>query len=316
MPAFAGPLKSGYIPAAAAGPNIPWLVDDAKQKIAVQRPVELPSLASRMFHHPGVLGYAMRDQDEYNDAVKHDLLVKRLREIRDQFPNEFANTNAGTGPDGKPIQWGDVPLDQDTTPSPYKWRGISAPGQPMREGSDWLRSVFSIPQNAVRVMGGSVNQAKAESDMAKGLDTALMGIPSMIQGKDANPEWSGDKERPFAALERLTEYPESQGLLEAKPSNSDEARDGITSFGQAFVDIGAPENTATYMVGGLLDGLTDPFPLGPAAFRSAMAKQYGKAAIQAAAEFGPNLGASYVAAPRKPVAPPEPVVHKHWSEYH
>lgn len=311
MPPFQNQyMRNGY------QPNISGLIGRAQQDIAIERPTQRPGVASVAFNHPGFLGYAIRSQDEYDDAVRHDKLVKRLREIRGQYPEQFAATQAGQNPDGTPIPWKDVPIDQDTTPSPYKWRGIGAAGQPLREGSDWIRSVFSIPQNLTRVLGGSVNQVDAENDLAKGIDTALMGVPSMVQGKDANPEWSNSQERPFAALDRLVDYPASQDLLEAKKTTN--PRDGITSFAESFHDVGLPENTATYVAGGILDGLTDPFPLGPAAIRSALAKKYGKAALLGAADLVPNVGLSLLTANSRkpPPPPPEPVIQKPWYEYH
>lgn len=323
MPPFQNQyMRNGY------QPNISGLIGRAQQDIAIERPTKRPGMASVAFNHPGFLGYAIRSQDEYDDAVRHDKLVKRLREIRSQYPEQFAATQAGKTPGGDPIAWGDVPIDQDTTPSPYKWRGISAAGQPLREGSDWIRSVFSIPQNLTRVLGGSVNQADAEDDLARGIDTALMGIPSAVQGKDANPEWSNSQERPFNALDRLVDYPASQDLLEAKKTTS--PRDGITSFAESFKDIGAPDTTATYVAGGLLDAVTDPFPLGPAAIRSALGKQYGKAALLGLLDVVPNVGMNLYAAQDRtknmydavdaatssPPKPQQPVIQKPWYEYH
>jgi hypothetical protein len=259
--------------------------------------VELPSITERIVNHPGVVGYAMRDQDEYNDSIRHDALVQNLRDIRGQHPEEFQQTIAGTRADGTPVYWGEVPIDQDTTPSPYKWRGIAAAGQPLREGSDWIRSVFSIPQNALRVFGGSANQVDAESDLAKGLDTALMGVPSIVSGQDPNPEWSSSKDRPFSALDRLLDHRNSQGLMEASPTHN--ARDGITTFAEAFRDIGAPNSVATDVAGGVLDAVTDPFPLGPAAIKSAIGKKYGTAAIQLGADLIPQVGLNYWMSPAR-----------------
>lgn len=277
--------------------SIPALVADAQHQVASQRPVPLPSLASRLAGHPGFLGYAMRDQDEYNDAIRHDAFVHRLRAIRDKYPDQFAASVAGHADDGSPILWGQVPIDHDTTPSPYKWRGVAAAGQPLREGSDWIRSVFSVPQNVLRVLGGSANQAKAEGDLAAGLDTALMGIPSIVAGRDPNPEWLSSKDRPFASLGRLLDGAAPAALMEARPTQNPRA--GITAFSEALRDIGAPNSVATDIAGGAMDAVVDPFPLGAAAARSALARKFGRAALEAGAEFLPQVGLNYWMSPAR-----------------
>ena len=309
MPPFQNQyMRGGY------QPNISGLIGRAKQDIAIERPTQRPGAASLAYNHPGFLGYAIRSQDEYDDAVRHDKLVQRLREIRKEFPEQYKDTVAYTGQDGTPVRYEDVPIDQDTTPSPYRFRGYNAPGQPLREGSDWLRSVFSIPQNVTRVIGHSNGAAtpegmQADSDLLSGIDTALLGVPSMISGGEANPTWKSDVEKPFASMGRLMDqHPGNRpdvftGLFEQKPTNQ---REGITSFSQVAKEFGAPDTMATDIIGGIGDAVTDPFPFGVAGVRNLLAKQYGNAAKNFGREALPYVAMNTMFAHPKSPPPPAP----------
>ena len=307
MPPFQNQyMRNGY------QPNISGLIGRAKQDIAIERPTQRPGMASLAFNHPGFLGHAIRSQDEYDDAVRHDKLVQRLREIRKEFPEQYKDTVAYRGQDGTPVSWGEVPIDQDTTPSPYRFKGYTAPGQPLREGSDWIRSVFSIPQNVTRVIGHSNGAAtpegaQADRDLLAGVDTSLLGVPSMISGGETNPTWKNDVEKPFASMGRLMDqHPAIKqnaiwGLLEQNPTKD---RDGITSFSSVAREFGAPDSIATDIVGGIGDAVTDPFPFGVAGVRNLLAKQYGNAAKNFGREALPYMALNSLAGALK--APPPP----------
>jgi hypothetical protein len=310
MPPFQNQyMRGGY------QPNIHALINRAQHDIGNERPTQRPGVASLAYNHPGFLGYAIRSQDEYNDAVRHDKLVKRLREIREQFPEQYKNTVAYMGQDGTPVRYEDVPIDQDTTPSPYRFRGYNAPGQPWREGSDWIRAVFSIPQNMARVIGHSgpptPEQADADRDYISGLDVALLGIPSMVSGGETNPTWKNDVEKPFNSMSRFMEqHPGNKpnavwGLLEQKPTIQ---RDGITSFSQVAREFGAPDSMATDIIGGLGDAVTDPFPFGVAGVRNLMAKQYVPAVKNFGKELLPYVAMNAMFSSPKNPPPPAPKI--------
>lgn len=188
--------------------------------------------------------------DEYDEMVRHNALIRRLQGIDRQNPEgyreAFINRSGVAALAPTDLRKADRP------PVRYKpTMPIGTPRNPIAEGLRWWDSTTSGFWNAARMAMGDETAAE---DFAKNADTFLMRVPTFLKHGSFSPGYDeylrAVGETPFYDPGYM-----ATGRADYIPYSEDA---GATGGGDFLVQAGVPEGTATDIAGLLLDGFVDP----------------------------------------------------------
>lgn len=297
--------RTGLYPASVGPgmrPSIDQRVNDAVQEVSSLPSVPYPSTWSVVSKHPGVLGYQVMTDNEYQAASKYDMLMRRLQAIQQDDPSAFRRSAiAQLLPDGNPQPikapgwFHDRERGADEPVPPYRHRGVFAPGQPGRTFMDlWMVPFSAVANNVIRP---SYDLDKAVENQPAQLNNATGGMYGLVTGKDMNPAWSSEQR-----------YVESQGFASpsmlatgGKPhlAYQYEGPSGTVDGPQVLEEIGYPDHWSRDFLGIAMEAPLDPATtsLGLMGKNLARAGRYASPAAKRAAlgAAGRNLGGELAA---------------------
>ena len=185
-------------------PGVDDLVREAVQDIKALPKVPYPSTAEVMANHPGVAGYQVLTDKEYQNVNKYDMLMRRLQAIQNENPSGYRQSSDAQGvtfgitpePVRDRSMWGNAlgskAGDGYSPVPPYRHRGFLAPGQPVRNAWDlWMVPFSAVANNMVRPL---YDLDKAVTTQPAQLANATGGLSNVVQGKEMNPAWSEERE--------------------------------------------------------------------------------------------------------------------------
>lgn len=198
--AIATGRRTGLYPAAPS-PRLNTSIDQqvaaAVDEISNLPRLPYPSTWSVVANHPGVLEYQVMTDDEYQQANKYDMLMRRLQAIQHENPSSWSGSAiAQLLPGGQPTPikepgWFGGERSGATPVPPYRYRGVFAPGQPGRTFMDlWMVPFSAVANNVVRPMADLDKAAEAQPAQ---LNSATGGLYNLARSKDMNPAWSGEQ---------------------------------------------------------------------------------------------------------------------------
>lgn len=305
-------------------PGVDDLVREAVQDIKALPKVPYPSTAEVMANHPGVAGYQVLTDKEYQNVNKYDMLMRRLQAIQNENPSGYQQSSEAQGvtfgiapePVRDRSMWGNAlgskAGDGYSPVPPYRHRGFLAPGQPVRNAWDlWMVPFSAVANNMVRPL---YDLDKAVTTQPAQLANATGGISNLIQGKEMNPAWA--EERAFS--ESAGPMSPAMLLTQGNPAKmyQYEGPSGTVDGEEILTETGYPEHWSRTALGMLLEAPLDPATtsLGligknaarvmryasPAARNAALrgvgsnvaGELYAPAAMTGALEYGRSLGGS------------------------
>lgn len=294
------PTPTG-MPKSDFDPGVDDLVREAARDVMDLPDLPYPSVASVAANHPGVLGYQVLTDDEYQNVNKYDMLMRRLAAIQGENPSGFKSSDVAQrvtlGEDPEPVRdrswwgraWGSKPSGGHAPVPPYRHRGVLAPGQAVRTALDlWMVPFSAVANSVVRPM---YDLDKAVAHQPAVLNTATGGLANLVQGKDMNPAWSG--ERAFSE----SAAPLSPAMLMTKGDPAKmyqyDGPSGTVGGEEILTDAGYPEHWSRTALGMLLEAPLDPATasLGMLGKNAARAMRYASPAARNAAlrHMGGNL---------------------------
>lgn len=250
----------------------------ARQEMADLPDLPYPSTANVMANHPGVLGYQVMTDPEYQQAVKYDNLMRRLEAIKsDRGGMAFRESpTAGllTGGTYKPEPmrdrsfWGEYwkskPHSGTEQLPPYRHRGVLASGQPLRNALELWQVPFSAVSNtAIRPWYDLDKAAAAAPEVA---NKAFAGIPRAIRAV-TEPGYEGEINQDWADEQRFVENQRFDGepMLATKgnPANLYRAMQtgstpGIVEGPEILGELGYPEHWSRDLLGIMGESVLDP----------------------------------------------------------
>ncbi len=261
------PTPSG-MPASGFDPGVDDLVLEAKADIMALPKLPYPSTAEVVANHPGVAGYQVLTDPEYQNVNKYDMLMRRLEAIQRENPSGFRNSyqaNALTGgitpePVRDRSMWGNrlgsEPGSGYEPVPPYRHRGVLAPGQPVRNAWDlWMVPFSALANNVVRPF---FDLDKAAATQPAQLATATGGLSNLIQGKELNPAWSEDLENSKSAGPMSRAMIETQGNPAMHHEYKSKVPSGTVDGEELLTDMGYPEHWSRTALGMLIEAPFDP----------------------------------------------------------
>jgi len=230
-----------------------------------------PSVASVVADHPGLLGYQVMTDPEYQQATKYDLLMRRLQAIQQEQPARYGESPAAQyyGPNPEPIRdrsfWGETwetkPRGAYEPIAPYRHRGFLATGQPITNAVEVMNIPFAaIGNNIVRPF---LDLDKAAQVQPKQMNKATGGLYNAFRGEDPNPQWA-DEQR-FVEAMRF-DHPLMLGS-EGNPTRAWEQlrarmpaeQNGAVYGDEMLGDAGMPPGVARQILGAVIEAPLDPF---------------------------------------------------------
>jgi len=222
---------------------------------------EAASLPVSRTGSPGVMQYAGRlssrrpvGDDEYDQMVRHNALIKRLQQIEANSPAAYREHFVRGGAVPNPYK-----LREMNRP-PLKYRPanvVTYPGGLVSEGLGWWDTTVEMPVSAVRMVYG--NEGAAD-DFANAADKFLLGTNTFAKEGDFHPLRTKYEEIlgaiPFDSPEMM-----QHGYADSTPlaaSMEQYLGDRPVSTSDIMNDFGVPESRATKVASLLLDGLIDP----------------------------------------------------------
>lgn len=267
-------------------------VQQAYDEVKAAPPVEYPSTWSVVANHPGVAGYQVMSDPEYQQAVKYDKLMRRLRDIQREHgglatresPLFMALTNGSPEPIRDRSfwarQWGTPEPSGDKPLPPYRHRGVLATGQPLRNAFEAYTIPFSAVANTfVRPTYDLDKAAKAAPEVA---NKTFLGVPRAVRAL-ADPSYKGEINKLWANERKFAEsVPFDDPLMaytQGDPAQwfrESTARAGATDQGvvdgtTVLEELGYPDHWSRNLAGMALE-----IPLDPMSGMAAMAKNAGR----------------------------------------
>lgn len=208
------PAPEGW-PALSVDNPVDLEIHAARQEIANLPDTKFPSMASVAANHPGVLGYQVMSDPEYQNAVRYDNLMRRLESIQRGTGMQFRDSPAAGAYTGgtyrpEPMRdrsfwgeyWGSKPHSGTEQLPPYRHRGVLATGQPLRNMFDlWMVPFSAIANTAVRPM---YDLGKAAAEAPEVANKAFGGVPRAIMAV-ADPNYQGEPNAQWANERKLAE---------------------------------------------------------------------------------------------------------------
>lgn len=268
-------------------PTVDDSVQEAVEEIRDLPDLPYPSMADVAVNHPGALGYQVMTDDEYQNVNKYDMLMRRLATIQSENPSAFENSPFAMGLTGgtpAPVQdRGPFPVARDLSKPvpPYRHRGVLASGQPIRNFAElWMAPFSAVANNVIRP---AYDLDKAVKVQPSQFNTITGGLSNLVQGKEMNPEWSGERE--FAGQ---SDFTSPQMLVTrgdpAKMYKSNEVS-GTVDGAELLEDMGYPDHWSRMFLGMALEAPLDPATasLGLIGKNLARSARYASPAARAAA---------------------------------
>lgn len=204
---------------------------------------------------PPFLQRAVTD-DEYDQSVRHNALIKRLQSLEHQDPAgylEFYKANPRWALQPGILQRADRP--------PRRYQNVNwltHSGHPVAEGARYWDATTSGPVNAFRMAVGSEGAA---DDFAKNADTLLFGIPGFL--KEGTFSKEADAYEDAVGRVRFDspyymQNPASIRYLAEEAMGDVSDRWGMRGTATALKELGAPPGTALDVTGIVLDNFIDP----------------------------------------------------------
>jgi len=232
------------------------LVRQAYAEVAAEPNRPYPSMWNVAVNHPGALTHQILTDEEYQQKLKYDSLMRRLAAIQQQYPDQFGQRVFVDFGDGNPVRGSDLKVGPQDT-SPYRQRGMLEPGMPLANAFQVLQAPFSLIANTARA---AYDLPKAAEEAPYVANKATGGLWNAFQGKDPNPSWAAERkwagEVPFySPLMMLTDG--NPGLAEGlKPGNTE--RGSIEGPEYLKSDFGWKDSFGTDLAGYALESIVDP----------------------------------------------------------
>lgn len=210
-------------------------------------PAKYPSTWSVAANHPGIFGYQVMSEPEYQNRARYDELMRRLEAIKEK--------HGGMAYLDSPVAQQVEPYPKYTGPTkPYRYRGVLANGQPIRNSLDVLQTPFSLVANTARA---AWDLDKAAANAPAVANRTSFGLWNMAQGREPNEAWA--KER--AIIDKIPF--DSPAMLATKGDPGQAlgtmSEGGIVEGPQMLKeDFGFPDNWKTDMAGLALEAAADP----------------------------------------------------------
>lgn len=280
--------------------DIRRLVAEAVQEVGRLPRQPYPSLASQVFHHPGVLTHQLRSEEEWDQQVRYVELLKRLQAIQEANRKDFNQSviyqipsfNSLSGElQMRPVTGRELP-PAPSAPSPYRRRGVLDEGMPVSNAFQVVQAPFSLLANTARA---AWNLDKSAEEAPYVANKATGGLWNAFQGKDPNEEWA--RERKFSGS--VPFYDPRMLETRGDPSQWREPqRDRGLIEGPEFLkeEAGLPDHWGTDLAGYALEAAADPvtgatqaWRHGTKAFRAASPAAKGMHALRAGQLMGQEL---------------------------
>lgn len=267
-------------------------VQQAYDEVKASPPVKYPSMWSIIANHPGAAGYQVMSDPEYQQAVRYDKLMRRLRDIQREHgglaTRESPLFMALTGGHPEPIRdrsffasaWGTPEPSGDEPLPPYRHRGVLAPGQPMRNAFDAYTVPFSAVANTfVRPTYDLDKAAEAAPEVA---NKTFLGVPRAIRAL-ADPSYKGEINKLWANERKFAESVpfDSPAMVYSQGDPAKMFRDmtsmagatdpGVVDGTTVLEEVGYPDHWSRNLAGMALE-----IPLDPMSGIGAMAKNAGR----------------------------------------
>lgn len=237
-------------------PDVDDLVRRAVDEVAAEPARPYPSMWSVIANHPGALTHQILTDEEYQQKVKYDSLMRRLDAIQKQLPDQFRQKVFVDFGDGKPVRGSDLKVGPQDV-SPYRQRGMLEEGMPVANAFQVLQAPFSLIANTARA---AYDMPRAAEEAPYVANKATGGLWNALQGKDPNPSWAEERkwagQVPFnSPLMLLTDG--NPGLAvgikpQEKERGSIEGPDFLKS------DFGWKDSLGTDLAGYALEAAVDP----------------------------------------------------------
>lgn len=236
-------------------PDVDDLVDQAYSDVRALPKYPYPSLGSVIVNHPGVLQNQILTDQEYQEKRKYDALMRRLGQIQEQLPDQFAQKQFPV-PGSDPIYGRDIQAGPQDT-SPYRRRDMLGAGMPLANALQVVQAPFSVAANTLRA---AYDLPKAAEEAPYVANKATGGLFNIVQGKDPNPTWSAERE--FAG--RVPFDSPLMMLTEGNPGSAygilygSQERGSLEGPQVLKEDFGFPDTVGTDMAGNAIEALVDP----------------------------------------------------------
>lgn len=209
---------------------------------------EAMQYASRLGSHRPV------GDEEYDQMVRHNALIKRLQGIEANSPAAYREHFVRGGGVPNPYEL----RKMDRPPTKYRPVNVATyPGSPVSEGLEWWDTTVAMPVSAARMAYG--NEGAAD-DFASAADKFLLRANTFANEGDFHPLRTKYEEIlgaiPFDSPDMM-----QHGYADATPlarSIEQAIGDRPVSTSDIMDDFGVPENRATKVASILLDSLIDP----------------------------------------------------------
>lgn len=253
-------------------------VQAARKEIAEQPSLPYPSMASVVANHPGVAGYQIMTDPEYQQAVKYDNLMRRLDAIKSARGGMAfrESPTAGLLTDGtykpEPMRdrsfwgryWGSQPHAGTEQLPPYRHRGVLAPGQPVRNFMElWMAPFSAVANTGVRSL---YDLDKAANEAPEVANKMFGGIPRAVRTL-TEPGYKGEINADWATEQKVVESLAFDDPLmihtRGNPSKfylqiPRENTPGVVEGAQILEELGYPEHWSRDLIGMGAESLVDP----------------------------------------------------------
>jgi hypothetical protein len=221
--------------------------------------------------NPNPFTHQILTDEEYQQKIKHAALMDRLQKIQEEDTPGFNQAviyrepaiNSLTGEGYMRDVVGRELKFKDIDRSPWRERGLLAPGMPLRNAFDVVQAPFSVAANTARA---AWDLDKAAENAPHVANKATGGLWNAVQGKDPNEAWAQERDfvgkipfhhtlmfqtggNPGAGLRQLPD----KGIIEGPQVLKE--------------DFGFPDNWKTDMAGYALEAAADPVTGATAAIR-------------------------------------------------
>lgn len=252
-------------------------VQYALQDIGATPDTKFPSTASVVANHPGVLGYQVMSDAEYQNAVKYDNLMRRLESIQRGTGMQFRDSPAAGAYTGgtyrpEPMRdrsfwgeyWGSKPHSGAEQLPPYRHRGVLATGQPLRNAFDmWMVPFSAVANTAVRPMYDLDKAAAEAPEVANkafgGVPRAIMAVADPTYQGEPNPQWANERKFaesvPFDNPAMIETKGDPAAFYRMLPNNRPT---GTVEGAQILEEVGYPEHWSRDLLGMGAESLVDP----------------------------------------------------------
>jgi len=287
-------------------PSVEERIQAAMDEVRDLPPAPYPSTASVVANHPGVAGYQVMTDPEYQQATKYDLLMRRLKAIQDDGKYAYRDSPMAQAiePNPEPLQdrsfwaraWGTEAPSGYEPVAPYRHRGVMAEGQPVRNAMEVMNVPFAaVANNVVRPF---FNLDKAVDVQPKQLNKATGGLYNAFRGEDPNPQWSAEQlfveSVPFDSPMMIDSQGNPARVYEVFKKYTPSQETGVVDGSDLLGDMGMQPGWKRNLLGLAIETPLDPFTtsIGPMVKNAGRAMRYASPAARNAAIRGAGMEAA------------------------